>query len=152
MIHSTTVEQGPERVAPESVEKSGQCPGASAGRLDGLAIGASALCLIHCLALPVVIAFLPALAAWADGGELFHIVMLAIAVPLSTWTLIAGWRRHGAIAPLVIGSLGLTLLVAGLGFEGLMLGTALTVAGGVTLAMAHVGNLRATRLFYLTSL
>jgi len=30
--------------------------------LDGLALGASFLCLIHCLALPLVIAALPALA------------------------------------------------------------------------------------------
>ncbi len=33
---------------------------------DGLAVGASVLCLIHCLALPIVIAALPALAARLD--------------------------------------------------------------------------------------
>lgn len=148
MIHSTPSEPRPNR----AVQDAGRHHALSAWRLDGLAISASALCLIHCLALPVAIAFLPALAAWADGGELFHIAMLAIAVPLSSWTLIAGWRGHGVVAPLVIGALGLALLIAGLGFEGLELGTVLTVAGGITLAMAHVRNLRATRLSYLTSL
>ena len=120
--------------------------------LDGLAISASTLCLIHCLFLPIAIAFLPSLADWADWGETIHIVMLAIAVPLSGGTLLGGWRRHRAMAPLLIGMAGLGLLVLGLVFEGTAWGTTLTVAGGMTLAIAHVGNLRATRLQYLTSL
>lgn len=66
--------------------------------LDGLAISASTLCLIHCLFLPIAIAFLPSLADWADWGETIHIVMLAIAVPLSGGTLLGGWRRHRAMA------------------------------------------------------
>ena len=53
---------------------------------------------------------------------------------------------------LLIGMAGLGLLVLGLVFEGTAWGTTLTVAGGMTLAIAHVGNLRATRLQYLTSL
>lgn len=39
--------------------------------LDGLAISASTLCLIHCLFLPIAIAFLPSLADWADWGRRF---------------------------------------------------------------------------------
>lgn len=56
------------------------------------------------------------------------------------------------MAPLLIGMAGTGLLVTGLVFEGTAWGTTLTVAGGMTLAIAHVGNLRATRLQYLTSL
>ncbi len=62
-----------------------------------LAISASTLCLIHCLVLPVLIAFLPAIAEWADLGEVFHIVMLALTVPLSGLTLFGGWRRHRVV-------------------------------------------------------
>ncbi|WP_312489732.1 MerC domain-containing protein [Sphingomonas sp.] len=120
--------------------------------LDGLAISASTLCLVHCLVLPIVIAFLPSIAEWADWGDAVHIIMLVIAVPLSGGTLFAGWRRHRAKGPLWTGMAGLALLVLGLPFEGMTLGTALTVAGGMALAVAHVGNLRATRLQYLTAL
>ncbi|MET4898196.1 MerC domain-containing protein [Sphingomonadaceae bacterium jetA1] len=119
---------------------------------DGLAISASTLCLFHCLALPVLIAFLPSIAEWADMGETFHIAMLAIAFPLSGLTLWRGWRRHGGMRPLLLGFAGLGLLLFGVMFEGERIGTLLTVAGGITLAAAHLANLRAARLSYLTSL
>jgi hypothetical protein len=144
MIHSSTAAH--RRSRPQDGEA------ASAWHMDGLAISASALCLLHCLALPVVIAFLPALSTWLNGGELFHVLMLAVAIPLSGLTLITGWRRHGAVAPVVIGTLGLALLVAGLAFEGRTLGSALTVAGGLALALAHIRNLRATNMARLASL
>ena len=49
--------------------------------LDGVAVGLSALCLIHCLALPVIVAGLPFLAQFADGH--LHAQMLLIVLPLS---------------------------------------------------------------------
>jgi hypothetical protein len=143
MIDSNTAKAEAIGVAPP--------PAMREWRLDGLAISASMLCLIHCLVLPVAIAFLPALVAWADGGELFHIIMLAIAVPLSGGTLIAGWRRHGAVAPVAIGAVGLALLMAGLGYEGRALGTGLTVAGGLFLALAHVRNVQARNMANLAA-
>jgi hypothetical protein len=77
--------------------------------------------------------------------------MLAIAVPLSGGTLIAGWRRHGAVAPVAIGAVGLALLMAGLGYEGRALGTGLTVAGGLVLALAHVRNVQARHMANLAA-
>lgn len=120
--------------------------------MDALAISASTLCLIHCLVLPVLIAFLPAIAEWADLGEVFHIVMLALAVPLSSLTLFGGWRRHGVVFLMIAGAVGLLLLMLGLAFEGQGMGTALTVAGGLVLTVAHVANLRATNLHRLMTL
>nr|WP_296044722.1 MerC domain-containing protein [uncultured Alteromonas sp.] len=44
---------------------------------DKLAIGLSALCVIHCLAMPVLLIILPTLGAvLADTHELFHQVIL----------------------------------------------------------------------------
>lgn len=143
MRRSDWVEAGPASVARHHR--------APVRQFDGLAISASALCLLHCLALPVAIAFLPALAEWVDGGEWFHVAMLAIAMPLSGWTLIAGWRRHGVVVPLALGGIGLMLLATGLVFEGQALGTAITVAGGVALALAHLRNLRATNMAILAA-
>ncbi|WP_440979324.1 MerC domain-containing protein [Sphingomonas pseudosanguinis] len=119
---------------------------------DRLAISASALCLVHCLVLPLLAAFLPMIAQWAGWGEAFHVAMLGIAVPLSSLTLFAGWRRHRALVPPAIGAAGLALLVAGLVFDGQGLGTALTVAGSIALAVAHIVNLRASNLAILSAL
>ncbi|WP_343527361.1 MerC domain-containing protein [Sphingomonas sp.] len=119
---------------------------------DGLAISASTLCLIHCLVLPVVLAFLPAIAEWADLGEGVHVVMLGIALPLSGSTLLLGWRRHHRRVPLGLGAAGLTLLVAGVLLEGGMAGLLITVTGSLTLTLAHIANLRATALAALATL
>jgi hypothetical protein len=110
---------------------------------DGLAVGASALCLIHCLALPIVIAALPALAARLDLGEGFHLGVLAFALPISAVALGEGWRRHRGLTPLVVGAAGLVLLAAGLAFEEwVAVETGVTVAGSLLLAGAHVANWR----------
>ncbi len=110
---------------------------------DGLAVGASALCLLHCLALPLLIAALPAVAGRLDLGEGFHLGVLAFAVPTSAFALIEGWRRHRGVAPLFAGVAGLVLLSAGLAFEDwAAVETGVTVAGSLLLAGAHVANWR----------
>ncbi|HEV7290240.1 MerC domain-containing protein [Sphingomonas sp.] len=110
---------------------------------DGLAVGASVLCLIHCLALPILIAALPALAARLDLGEGFHLAVLAFALPVSAVALGEGWRRHRGLTPLFVGAVGLVLLAAGLAFEEwVAVETGVTVAGSLLLAGAHVANWR----------
>jgi hypothetical protein len=110
---------------------------------DGLAVGASVLCLIHCLALPILIAALPALAARLDLGEGFHLGVLAFALPVSAVALGEGWRRHRGLTPLFVGAAGLVLLAAGLAFEEwVAVETGVTVAGSLLLAGAHVANWR----------
>ncbi len=114
---------------------------------DGLAVGASVLCLIHCLALPIVIAALPALAARLDLGEGFHLGVLAFALPVSAVALGEGWRRHRGLTPLFVGAAGLVLLAAGLAFEEwVAVETGVTVAGSLLLAGAHVANWRGRAL------
>ena len=110
---------------------------------DGLAVGASVLCLIHCLALPILIAALPALAARLDLGEGFHLAVLAFALPVSAVALGEGWWLHRGLTPLVVGAAGLVLLAAGLAFEEwVAVETGVTVAGSLLLAGAHVANWR----------
>ena len=110
---------------------------------DGFAVDASALCLVHCLVLPLLIAALPAVAGRLDLGEGFHFGVLAFAVPTSAFALVEGWRRHRAVAPLFAGIAGLVLLAAGLAFEEwAAVETGVTVAGSLLLAGAHVANWR----------
>lgn len=115
--------------------------------LDSAAIGASLLCLIHCIGLPILFALLPALATIGlPSSEWLHLVLLLTAIPISGLALVGGWRAHGAVVPLLLGGVGLAGLAAGLVF-GSMPGaeTALTVAGSLALAMAHIGNWRRLR-------
>lgn len=113
------------------------------GWLDHFAVGASLLCLVHCLALPILIAALPVLAQAFDLGEGFHLLILAAAIPTSAIALAAGHRRHGALVPVLVGVVGLVLMAAGAVFVSRAAAeTALTVAGSLLLAGAHIANWR----------
>jgi len=115
----------------------------SAPLLDGLALSASFLCLLHCLALPLIIAALPALANVLDVPESFHRWMLAIALPLSAGAIWLGWRRHGHVVPLILAIIGLVSMSFGaLADVTPTIETALTTLGGLILACGHVGNWR----------
>ena len=113
---------------------------------DGLAIGTSALCLVHCLALPVAAAALPSLTALAGAPDWLHAVLLTFALPTSLAALLLGYLRHGAVLPMLSGAIGLGLMGAGLAFHEIRLAeTGLTVAGTTLLAAAHLGNWRLRR-------
>ena len=46
----------------------------STNHWDRLGIAASALCMVHCIALPVAFALLPALAAYDGVGDYTHVL------------------------------------------------------------------------------
>lgn len=113
--------------------------------LDGVAIAGSLACMAHCLALPLVIAALPALSSWLEVSEDLHVWMLMAAVPFSTFVL---WRhswRQGRPVPLVMGVAGLAGMVAALAFEGSPLEAVLTGAGAIVLVSAHIFNWRGSQ-------
>lgn len=110
--------------------------------LDGFAIGASSLCALHCLGLPLLLALLPALAARIDPGESFHISMLALAVPTSLFALIRGRRRRGTHR-IILGMCGIALMTIGAFLTSEpRVEAAWTVTGSVMLAIAHILNWR----------
>ncbi len=126
-------------------EPAGSIPRPAPGgdMLDGLAVCASVVCMIHCLALPLLLAALPALTIWFDPGETFHVAVLAFAIPTSALALIGGWRTHRATPPLILGASGLLLMTLGIVIGGrAALETALSVSGSLMLAFAHVANWR----------
>ncbi len=111
--------------------------------LDGLGMTVSGACLVHCLALPLMAAWLPALGAFLHWPEEVHLVAVLLAMPVAAAALIPGWRHHGRILPLVLGASGLAGLAAGLLVDSRPLAeAALTVAGAIALAGAHIGNWR----------
>ena len=72
--------------------------------LDITSMGLSVLCLIHCLALPLIIVALPALSGLSDQ-DWVHKVLISIAVPLSAFTLYSskGYRNHLVLSIAVFG-------------------------------------------------
>lgn len=110
---------------------------------DRIAIVTSAACVIHCLALPLLLAALPALSRVIQLPESVHPWLVAFAVPVSGYALLAGGNRHRARHPLVVGAVGLVMLIVGAFVVGeSTLETPVTVAGGLLVVTAHFLNWR----------
>jgi drug/metabolite transporter (DMT)-like permease len=114
--------------------------------MDNLAISMSSLCILHCLALPFVLASLPVFVGVLPFGEGFHVWMVVVAVPVSLAAILTGQRTHGRLKPAAIATLGILLLLIGaLGSTDQRLETVMTVAGGLVLAVGHILNRRLAR-------
>ena len=110
--------------------------------LDGAAVALSALCLVHCLALPLVVVGVPFLAQYAETH--LHYQVLIFVIPLSVVALGIGYRRHRDRRVIVGGAIGLLLLVIGATVAHTQLGLAadriFTIVGSLVLATAHFFN------------
>ena len=104
---------------------------------DRAAVAFSVVCIIHCVALPVIAVALPFVSAIADA-EWFHWIMAVLAVSASGFVAITGQgaRTPAFLAPAGIGAF---LVVSGLFSESFGVDEALpTVIGGVLIAFAHL--------------
>jgi hypothetical protein len=112
--------------------------------LDSAAVAMSALCLVHCLALPLIVVGVPFLAQFAETH--LHYQVLVIVIPLSATALGIGYRRHRDARIPAAGAGGLLLLVIGATVAHTQLGLAadriFTIAGSLLLATAHWKNSR----------
>jgi hypothetical protein len=114
---------------------------AAATAMDGAGMALSTACLIHCLILPLALAVLPSWSAALSLPEEFHLLMVAIAVPLSSYVLLVSRHRRGR-ARLALGFTGLALMVAALFVEVEAFETGLTTLGAAMVAGAHILNWR----------
>ena len=124
-------------MAPQSFNVKGVRWGPTA-RLDLYAAGLSTLCLLHCVALPVLVAVMP-VAAQAAESELVHRVLVLIAIPVSLRVI---WKTR----PLADNRLFVCAALLGLGL--LLLAAfieaaspheePITVVGATLLGSAHL--------------
>jgi len=118
-------------------------------KLDKLAIAFSAICLVHCLMLPVLLTLLPVLGSTLFTHEQFHQIMLIVVLPTSLGAFALGCRQHRQGSVAVIGGVGIALLI----FAAFAVGTAwgdhaeqiITVIGGLVLAVAHIQDFKFCR-------
>ena len=115
----------------------------STHRLDRLAIGLSGLCLVHCIATTVLLAFLSA-AGGVLGAHWVHEAGLSLAMILGAFALGRGIVEHGFIMPSAVGGLGLGVMAGALTMPHDGSEAAVTVAGVLILALGHDLNRRGT--------
>lgn len=116
---------------------------------DKLAIGLSLLCTIHCLALPLLLALLPSMAALQLDKEAFHMWMVIAVLPSSIYALSLGCKQHKRYRLFFLGSIGIALLILALALGEERIGETgekiLTVLGASFVAVGHWFNYRLCR-------
>lgn len=117
--------------------------------LDRAAVCVSAVCLIQCLMLAVVVILTPVASIGFLGNDSFHLFLLAVIVPLSVTAFALGYRVHRNARLLVPGLLGLGVVLAAAVLEATLLSplasALLTSSGGLLLIVGHWLNLRQRR-------
>lgn len=79
--------------------------------LDNLGIAASSLCLVHCLAMPFVIAFLPLLGWQFLEGRPAHRVLAFFVFSFAIFAVVPGYWKHKKTSVLVSMLFGLSLVL-----------------------------------------
>ncbi len=113
---------------------------------DRAAICFSGLCILHCLLLPVLLVAYPIGILVTLSDEMFHQIMVSVALPLSLVSLNVGYGHHKRNQLIVFGSVGLGMLMLPLVVPHELISeteeTWLTVAGALIVCLAHVVNFR----------
>jgi hypothetical protein len=114
--------------------------------LDRLGAAGSLLCAIHCAALPLAIAALPALGLASAKYDGFEQAFIAFATFVGCFSVFWGYRRHGAVRALGLLIPGLAALWSGILLpqvhHNLVLHALVMTTGGTLVGLAHLANLR----------
>ncbi len=112
--------------------------GAGIAKADLFAAVMSIACIIHCLALPLLISLL-ALSVPFTENEAVHIGLVLLAAPATLWVIYKSLARDGQRLFIGVATTGLLLLLAGTFVPPLArFEEPLTVVGAFTLASAHL--------------
>ena len=117
--------------------------------LDICAVAISAICAIHCLALPVLLIAAPVLVGSVLTDEAFHQILLWFIAPTSVLAVLASRRNHPDRQVLILVGTGLLILVVAAlwahDHAEHWVDTTLNVVGGLVLAVGHIRNFRLCR-------
>ena len=117
--------------------------------LDSLGVILSGTCMLHCLALPVLVTLFPIVQGSLLEEQYFHLIMLGLILPTSLIALTVGCRKHKDPVTMALGATGLVTLTitALIGHElfGVLGERIVTTLGGLILASAHIQNYRCCR-------
>jgi peptidoglycan/LPS O-acetylase OafA/YrhL len=116
----------------------------TSSRWDGVGQLLSTLCIVHCVLLPLVLAFLPVALATTLEEEAVHHGLLALVGVSALAAFVPGWRVHRRASAPVLAALGVALLVGGaFAVPEEAAGPwepGLTLVGGAVMVVAHGRN------------
>ena len=116
---------------------------------DRIAITLSAICIVHCLAVPLLVGLLPIAAISFGDNQHFHELMLWLVVPTSLVGFSMGFGVHRRVGIVLTGALGVVVLwlvaIYGHGVWRTDVEVVVSVAGSLVLGGAHWMNFRAVR-------
>ena len=119
-------------------------PKLSALQLDNVGACVSSLCLVHCVCMPLLLAFAPTLAHAIPGDELTHRLLGLLVVSAGVPSFGIGFRKHRKKAVLAAGLVGIGLILGVLAvgdrFNSHAAEIAATMLGSCVLTMAHLAN------------
>ncbi|MGE4410254.1 MAG: MerC domain-containing protein [Sphingobium sp.] len=114
--------------------------------IEGMAVSTSMLCLVHCLALPLLLLLTPGFLGLFLLSEKFHFIALALVVPSALAAFWLGYRRHRGALPALLGVAGAACLAGALlPPVGEAAETTITVCGSLLLVVGHGLNWRLRR-------
>jgi hypothetical protein len=116
---------------------------------DQVAIALSAICIVHCLAVPLLVAILPIAAISIGEGQHFHGLMLWLVVPTSLVGFSLGYRLHRNAGIVLAGTAGVAVLAAAAVYGHTVWSETaevlVSLAGSLLLGGAHWQNFRSVR-------
>lgn len=132
-------------------------------RLDLLGAGVSLACTLHCIALPLLLAFVPAAMMALRSFQHPAHGLMTVLLTLSRWewafallasalavlSTMTGWIQHRHRVPAALAAVGAVLLISAALYlplkESIVGHSAATLIGGSLLAAAHLRNRHALR-------
>lgn len=111
----------------------------------------SIVCIIHCLAIPLMLIFSPTLAMYFEH-EIIHVVIIAMVIPLvlTSLTHLKAGKGHRYI--LFLGPIGVALIIFATAYEFLshdkvtLAGEMISIFGSILLVIFHWHNLKVRKM------
>jgi MerC mercury resistance protein len=111
---------------------------------DAIGVGASTLCAIHCLLLPIVLSFAPTLAHFVPGTEAVHRTLAYLLAAVGLIAFWNGYKVHRRRVVLLLLAIGILAITVGAYADSLLSNhtweVLITVAGSLFLIVAHSLN------------
>ena len=111
---------------------------------DKFAMGLSLACVLHCFFVPSFLILTSGMLSVSLDNEFVHKLLVLVAVPISSFALIKGYKYHKTFSFLTFGILGLVTLILAVVLGESNLGElgekGLTLLGSILVAYSHFKN------------
>lgn len=111
---------------------------------DKFAMGLSLACVLHCFFVPSFLILTSGMLSVSFDNEFVHKLLVLVAVPISSFALIKGYKYHKTFSFISFGILGLVALILAVVLGESNLGElgekGLTLLGSILVAYSHFKN------------